>query len=80
MSRNLRKYAVFNKTRFFSETKKPTVGKILDLYTINGALSNTPLKCSSYSLLFFSIFYVKPYNTSAIHPNTLIILRVRVSR
>jgi hypothetical protein len=68
VSQNLGKYAVFDKSRFFSETKKLTVGKILDLYTINRALSNAPLKCSSYLLLFFSIFYVKPYNTGAIHP------------
>ncbi len=70
--KNLGKYAVFDKSRFFSETKKLTVGKILDLYTINRALSNAPLKCSSYLLLFFSIFYVKPYNTGAIHPYSFI--------
>ncbi len=39
VSRNRRKYALFNKTSFFFKTKKLTVGKILDLYTIKGALS-----------------------------------------
>jgi hypothetical protein len=43
----------FNKTRFFSETKKLIVGKILDLYTINEALSSARVKCSLCSLLFF---------------------------
>jgi hypothetical protein len=39
VSRNLRKYALFNKTAFIFKMKKLTVGKILDLYTTKGALS-----------------------------------------
>jgi hypothetical protein len=51
--------------------KNLTVRKILDLYTINEALSNAQLKPSLKSLLFFSIFFVQRYNTSAIHPHLL---------
>jgi hypothetical protein len=65
-------------TRFFSETKKLTVGKILDLYTINRALSNAPLKCSSYSRSF-SVFF-KPYNTSAVHSYLYIYIRITIYR
>ena len=67
-SRHLGKYTFYSKTRFFSKTKKLAVGKILYLYTINEALSNVRLKFPPYSLLFFSIFFFQPYNTSAIHP------------
>jgi hypothetical protein len=56
VSKNLGKYAFFNKIRFFPEAKQLTVGKILDLYTTNEALSNVRLKISPYSLLFVSIF------------------------
>jgi hypothetical protein len=56
VSKNLGIYVFFNKIRFFPETKQLTVGKILDLYTTNEALSNVRLKISPYSLLFVSIF------------------------
>ncbi len=59
MSRNLEKYAIFNKTQFFFETKKLTVGKILDLYTTDGALLNARLRFSSHSLLFFFDFLLQ---------------------
>jgi hypothetical protein len=71
VSRNLEKHAFF-KNSIFSETKNMTVGRILDSYTTDGALSNVRLQFSSYWLLFFSIFYCKPYNTSAIHPYYLL--------
>ncbi len=45
-----------------------TVGKILNLYTTSIALSNMRFKYIPHSLLFFSIFFFKPYNTGAIHP------------
>jgi hypothetical protein len=44
MSKNLRKYALFDNIRFFSKTKQLTVGKISDLYVTRRALSNTTLK------------------------------------
>ena len=67
MSRNLDNYALFKKPRLFSEMKKLTVGKMFDLYTNNRTLSNVQCKFALYSLSFFSLFYVKPYNTGAIH-------------
>ena len=44
ISRNLGSYAFFNKTRFFSEMKQLTVGKIFDLYATDRALSNAQFK------------------------------------
>jgi hypothetical protein len=67
VSKNHGKYAFFNKMSFFSETKQLTVRKILDLFTTNEAILNVRLKFSKCSLLFFSIFFFKRYNTGRIH-------------
>ena len=67
LSRNLRPFIYFE-ISVFSGTENLTVGKIVDSYTTNRVLSNAQVKSVLSSLLFFSIFFFKPYNASAIHP------------